>query len=75
MFPANRIFSSDEWQMKFCEYWEFAPDKMQLWFKFANEVLAAFKQYQMPVIALDKSTSREAVCLVFEKVNTGRRET
>ena len=71
MFPANRIFSSDEWQMKFCEHWQFAPDKMQLWFKFANEVLAAFKQYQMPVIALDKSTSREAVCLVFEKVNTG----
>ena len=25
----------------------------------------------MPVIQLDKGTSREAVCLVFEKVNTG----
>ncbi len=71
MFPTNRVFSSDEWQMKFCEHWKFAPDKMQLWFRFANEVLAAFKQYQMPLIALDKSTSREAVCLVFEKVNTG----
>ncbi|MBV9735976.1 MAG: hypothetical protein JO209_08705 [Acidisphaera sp.] len=57
--------------MKFCEYWQFVPAKMQLWFRFANEVLAAFKQYQMPVIALDKGTSREAVCLVFEKVNTG----
>ena len=27
--------------------------------------------YQLPVIALGKSTSKEAVCLVFEKVNTG----
>lgn len=71
MFPTNKIFSSDGWQMGFCSYWQFAPDKMKLWFDFANEILAAFKQYQMPVIALEKSTSREAVCLVFEKVNTG----
>lgn len=71
MFPANRLFSSDAWQQQFCQHWNYAPDKMKLWFDFANEVIAAFKQYQMPVIALDKSTSREAVCLVFEKVNTG----
>lgn len=71
MFPTNLIFNSDDWQMRFSQYWQFAPDKMQLWFSFANEVLAAFKQYQMPVIQLDRSTSREAVCLVFEKVNTG----
>jgi len=71
MFPTNKIFDSDQWQMEFANYWKFDQEKMKLWFAFANEVLAAFKQYQMPVIALDKSTSREAVCLVFEKVNTG----
>lgn len=71
MFPANKIFDSDQWQMGFANHWKFDQEKMKLWFAFANEVLAAFKQYQMPVIALDKSTSREAVCLVFEKVNTG----
>jgi hypothetical protein len=71
MFPANQVFASDAWQTAFCRYWNFDPAKMELWFAFQNEVLAAFKQYQMPVIALDKSTSREAVCLVFEKVNTG----
>ena len=27
--------------------------------------------YRVPVIALDRSTSKEAVCVVFEKVNTG----
>lgn len=71
MFPTNKIFDSDQWQMGFANHWKFDQEKMKLWFAFANEVLAAFKQYQMPVIALDKSTSREAVCLVFEKVNTG----
>ena len=29
------------------------------------------QQYQMPVISLDKSTPKEAVCQVFENVNTG----
>lgn len=39
--------------------------------KFKEEVLDNFIHYQVPVIALDKSTSKEAVCVVFEKVNTG----
>ena len=38
---------------------------------FRRKVLTAFRSYQLPVIALGKSTSKEAVCLVFEKVNTG----
>ena len=71
VFPTNKIFASDQWQTDFVNYWKFDQEKMKLWFSFANDILAAFKQYQMPVIALDKATSREAVCLVFEKVNTG----
>lgn len=71
VFPTNRIFSSDEWMMGFFNHWQFAPEKTQFWLRFKNEVIAAFQQYQMPVIELEKSTSREAVCLVFEKVNTG----
>ena len=39
--------------------------------QFRRKVLNAFRSYQLPVIALGKSTSKEAVCLVFEKVNTG----
>ena len=39
--------------------------------KFRKEVLSAFRGYQLPVIQLHKTTSKEAVCLVFEKVNTG----
>jgi hypothetical protein len=39
--------------------------------QFRRQVLNAFRNYQLPVIQLGKATSKEAVCLVFEKVNTG----
>ena len=38
---------------------------------FKQKVLKAFDHYNIPIIALNKQTSKEAVCLVFEKVNTG----
>src|SRR6202034_4825367 len=38
---------------------------------FKSQILENFKYYRVPVIALDRSTSKEAVCVVFEKVNTG----
>jgi len=39
--------------------------------EFRTSILAAFRSYSLPVIELTKETSKEAVCLVFEKVNTG----
>ncbi|MGJ0510609.1 MAG: GmrSD restriction endonuclease domain-containing protein [Methylocystis sp.] len=75
MFPTNRIFDPDTWQMGFYNHWKHdAAAKMDFWFKFQNEILGAFRQYQMPVIQLGNKTSREAVCLVFEKVNTGGKK-
>jgi hypothetical protein len=74
MFPTNRIFDWNDWQTGFVGHWGYAPEKTQFWFRFLNEVLAAFHQYQMPVIELGRRTSREAVCLVFEKVNTGGKK-
>ncbi|KLB46967.1 hypothetical protein XEUV315_24475, partial [Xanthomonas euvesicatoria] len=40
-------------------------------FEFKEKVLDAYNEYQIPLIVLKKETSKEAVCLVFEKVNTG----
>ena len=34
-------------------------------------MIKRFEQYQVPVIELKKETPKEAVCLVFERVNTG----
>ena len=67
-FPCNQILNSDLWEESLQEY---APDKFSAYMQFRRKVLNAFRTYQIPVIALGKSTSKEAVCLVFEKVNTG----
>lgn len=69
-YPVNQVFDWDEWQDGFNDHWQ-DDEKKQLFRTFKTEVLEKFKSYQVPVIALDKSTTREAVCLVFEKVNTG----
>lgn len=67
-FPCNQILNSDAWEESLQEY---APERFGDYMQFRKLVLNAFRAYQLPVIALDKSTSKEAVCLVFEKVNTG----
>lgn len=73
MFPLNRVFDWDEWQDNFGDYWiaKGQTAKRDVFKKFKNDVLTNFKSYQVPVIALAHDTSHEAVCLVFEKVNTG----
>ena len=47
------------------------PAHLSQFLKFQQEVLNKFSSYQIPVIQLHRATSKEAVCLVFEKVNTG----
>lgn len=71
LFPINRIFDSAEWRQAYSEHWKFNPDKMRLYNEFEREVIKRFEQYQVPVIELKKETPKEAVCLVFERVNTG----
>jgi hypothetical protein len=67
-FPCNQILNSDNWEESLQQY---APDKFGSYMQFRKRVLNAFRSYQLPLIALGKTTSKEAVCLVFEKVNTG----
>lgn len=68
IFPCRQILNSDSWEESLQE---FAPEKFSTYMRFRKSVLNAFRTYQLPVIALGKTTSKEAVCLVFEKVNTG----
>ena len=67
-FPCNQIMVSDDWE---ATLYRVAPDRFAAYMEFRGHVLAAFRTYQIPVIELQKGTSKEAVCLVFEKVNTG----
>ena len=63
-----------DWMMGYLAYWkEVSPDWDALEFsnRFRHSVVTQFSQYQLPVISLGKETPKEAVCAVFEKVNTG----
>lgn len=73
MYPLHQAFNWDTWQEEFGDYWigKGQPDKREVFKQFKNDVLRNFADYQVPVIALGADTSHEAVCLVFEKVNTG----
>ena len=67
-FPCNEIMNSDNWEATLHRV---APAQFGTYMEFRQQVLVAFRTYQVPVIQLLKGTSKEAVCLVFEKVNTG----
>ena len=73
MYPVTQVFDWDRWQDGFDEHWRGdANEKVREEFRlFKREILENFKYYRVPVIALDRTTSKEAVCVVFEKVNTG----
>jgi hypothetical protein len=74
MYPVASVFDWDEWQRQFIEHAMRKGDFQEKWNvirEFKENVLDNFTRYQVPVIALDSNTSKEAVCVVFEKVNTG----
>ena len=73
MYPVSQVFDWDKWQDGFDEHWRGDQNESirEEFRAFKRQVLENFKYYRVPVITLDRSTSKEAVCVVFEKVNTG----
>lgn len=70
-FPCEKLLDTFEWQNGYLQHWKFDPAKTELFMRFQAEILQRFQSYQIPVIKLKKAVSKEAVCHVFEKVNTG----
>lgn len=73
-FPLNLLFDNAGWAAwtRACiEYHDNAPEIVSLIMKFQTDVLVSIQNYRVPVITLDKETPKEAVCQVFENVNTG----
>lgn len=74
MFPLNNILDPSrysKWQMGFMQYHKYDSGMSMLWTKFLDQIIVPTGQYTIPVITLDKETPKEAVCQVFENVNTG----
>lgn len=82
MFPVNRVFDERGWEDAFEDFWEQHlkddPDqereRRRFFRQFRDRVVEAFRSYYVPVITQERETSKEAVCLVFEKVNTGGKK-
>lgn len=67
-FPCSQILDSSQWEYALRQA---GPEKFMRFLEFREKILDPFRKYELPVIRLKKETSKEAVCLVFEKVNTG----
>jgi len=74
-FPLSIVFDGaavDAWTYQYVQLEPAnASERLKRWSTFKKEVLGNITGYTVPVIVLKKETPREAVCTVFEKVNTG----
>ena len=78
MMPTERLLDSSlSWLFGYVGHWQGRDDEhpegggFAFYERFNQSVMSAFTNYSLPVISLDKGTTKEAVCTVFEKVNTG----
>lgn len=71
VFPFSRLTDFSAWRRGFNEFWKHDSQKSKLIDDFEAEIIHTFTDYLLPVITLGKETPKEAVCQVFEKVNTG----
>ncbi len=78
MMPTERLMDAMDWLFAYNDHWQKKnpighPRGDIAYFRndFKNKILNNFTNYSLPVISLDKGTPKEAVCTVFEKVNTG----
>ena len=77
MFPTEKLFDPLEWTLSYTTYWgnraglHPAGNPTEFFSRFNEGVVKPFASYLLPVIHLENETPKEAVCTVFEKVNTG----
>lgn len=74
MFPINIIFDSsarENWADGYKEFHGYDKSYRDKYTRFRTEVIETITGYKLPVITLGKETPRDAVCKVFENVNTG----
>lgn len=73
-YPLNIILDNkkaQEWTNDYYKYHNYNPEIIKEFIEFQEKIVMPVNQYTVPIITLDKETPKEAVCQVFEKVNTG----
>ena len=74
MFPLNIVYdygACSDWRNDYQRFYNHDKDILDRFTDFERYVLRIIQDYKVPVITLDKKTPKEAVCQVFENVNTG----
>lgn len=74
LFPLNIVLDfmkTAMWQQNYFQHYGLDAAVVQEFMNFQNLITMPTIQYKMPVILLGKETPKEAVCQVFENVNTG----
>lgn len=73
MFPLNLILDFPEeqnWQNEYYAFYNYNQEIIKEFTEFNKKIIMQTLQYKIPVISLGKDTPKEAVCQVFENVNT-----
>lgn len=75
VFPLNQVFKEHDWLFGYKNHWHNRGKNVhetdQALFKY---VIRPIHRYEMPIIRLGRENTREAICTVFEKVNTGGKK-
>jgi hypothetical protein len=71
MYPVGMVDEYSVWRKGFNKYWKHDSEKSEFWDEFEERIINSFNSYMLPVIIMNKENPKEAVCQVFEKVNTG----
>ena len=72
-YPLEIIFDyskSSEWRRGYERFFNYDSAKLEEFSEFEEQILQPFHDYRIPTIELSSDTNKEAVCIVFEKVNT-----
>jgi len=71
MYPVCMLDEYSIWRREYNKYWNHNSQKSAFWDEFERKIVNSYSNYMLPVIIMKKENSKEAVCQVFEKVNTG----
>ena len=74
LFPLASLYNQGRytsWRRGYQRKYRFDEVRLDRFDQFEAEVIERFRSYRVPIIELLKDTPKEAVCHVFEKVNTG----
>ena len=73
-FPLNSVFDHDRWFTwleDWSSYWQKHGENVSELKKEFHGFISRITGYKIPVIQLSQQNSREAICLIFERVNRG----